>query len=343
MPSVALSSLFFAALGAGFLNVTLALVAARDPADPHQRLRRRAQRRPRRGRRRPRHGPDRSADPAQGRAAAGAAADLRRHQDLDRQRHRHRHDRPAGRRGHARRPDRRPSRSTATRADRRRDHRRRAGDRRRGRPVRRPARRHARRAQARAQQAASRRRLLSVSQEEDQTAHHEQATPHTRARSRARPRTRRRRMRRRRRQLSSSGAAATTPASSPSAAEPAAIKHNDANAKTTLTIGSKNFTEQKVLGEIYAQGLRGRRLHGQEGPQPRRREDGAEGASRAARSPPTRSTPAPRCSSFFEGRGQGPAEGRAGQAYEQVKAGLGQAGHHGLPADAVHRRPTRSR
>jgi osmoprotectant transport system substrate-binding protein len=33
------------------------------------------------------------------------------------------------------------------------------------------------------------------------------------------------------------------------------IKKNPANAKTTLTIGSKNFTEQKVLGEIYAQGL----------------------------------------------------------------------------------------
>ena len=36
-------------------------------------------------------------------------------------------------------------------------------------------------------------------------------------------------------------------------AQAAAIKHNDANAKTTLTVGSKNFTEQKVLGEIYAQ------------------------------------------------------------------------------------------
>ena len=33
------------------------------------------------------------------------------------------------------------------------------------------------------------------------------------------------------------------------------IKRNDANAKVQLTIGSKNFTEQKVLGEIYAQGL----------------------------------------------------------------------------------------
>jgi osmoprotectant transport system substrate-binding protein len=49
-----------------------------------------------------------------------------------------------------------------------------------------------------------------------------------------------------------SGSSATT-----SSAQPAAIiKHNDANAKVTLTIGSKNFTEQKVLGEVYAQALR---------------------------------------------------------------------------------------
>ena len=32
-----------------------------------------------------------------------------------------------------------------------------------------------------------------------------------------------------------------------------AIKKNDANSGKSLTIGSKNFTEQKVLGEIYAQ------------------------------------------------------------------------------------------
>ena len=35
----------------------------------------------------------------------------------------------------------------------------------------------------------------------------------------------------------------------------AQIERNEANASTTLTVGSKNFTEQKVLGEIYAQGL----------------------------------------------------------------------------------------
>jgi osmoprotectant transport system substrate-binding protein len=38
-------------------------------------------------------------------------------------------------------------------------------------------------------------------------------------------------------------------------ASQAAIQRDEANADTKLTIGSKNFTEQRVLGEIYAQGL----------------------------------------------------------------------------------------
>jgi osmoprotectant transport system substrate-binding protein len=48
----------------------------------------------------------------------------------------------------------------------------------------------------------------------------------------------------------------TSPAASTSGGQSVAITRNDANAKTTLTVGSKNFTEQKVLGEIYAQALR---------------------------------------------------------------------------------------
>jgi osmoprotectant transport system substrate-binding protein len=47
-------------------------------------------------------------------------------------------------------------------------------------------------------------------------------------------------------------AATQAPASDSGARQ---IQRNDANAEVTLTIGSKNFTEQKVLGEIYAQGL----------------------------------------------------------------------------------------
>jgi len=43
--------------------------------------------------------------------------------------------------------------------------------------------------------------------------------------------------------------------SSAGAESATSISRNADNAKVTLTIGSKNFTEQKVLGEIYAQAL----------------------------------------------------------------------------------------
>jgi osmoprotectant transport system substrate-binding protein len=43
------------------------------------------------------------------------------------------------------------------------------------------------------------------------------------------------------------------PASTP--ADTGAIAKNPANSSISLKIGSKNFTEQKILGEIYAQGL----------------------------------------------------------------------------------------
>ncbi|MBA3261844.1 MAG: hypothetical protein H0T69_05140 [Thermoleophilaceae bacterium] len=46
--------------------------------------------------------------------------------------------------------------------------------------------------------------------------------------------------------------ASTTAEETPAAG---GIQKNDKNASTKLTIGSKNFTEQKVLGEIYAQAL----------------------------------------------------------------------------------------
>jgi osmoprotectant transport system substrate-binding protein len=47
------------------------------------------------------------------------------------------------------------------------------------------------------------------------------------------------------------------PATTPSQTESSGgkIQSDEANADIQLTIGSKNFTEQKVLGEIYAQGL----------------------------------------------------------------------------------------
>jgi osmoprotectant transport system substrate-binding protein len=48
------------------------------------------------------------------------------------------------------------------------------------------------------------------------------------------------------------------PSSTPSQSDSGSggkIQRDEANADIALTIGSKNFTEQKVLGEIYAQGL----------------------------------------------------------------------------------------
>jgi osmoprotectant transport system substrate-binding protein len=58
---------------------------------------------------------------------------------------------------------------------------------------------------------------------------------------------------------SSSGGGGSTATATPAATDAGSagkITRNDANSKVTLTIGSKNFTEQKVLGEIYAQGLK---------------------------------------------------------------------------------------
>jgi osmoprotectant transport system substrate-binding protein len=51
----------------------------------------------------------------------------------------------------------------------------------------------------------------------------------------------------------SSSSSTSTPAKSTPAA--GQITKNPANAQVSLKIGSKNFTEQKVLGQIYAQGL----------------------------------------------------------------------------------------
>src|SRR5918997_67308 len=49
--------------------------------------------------------------------------------------------------------------------------------------------------------------------------------------------------------------AESTPAPREDPATAKQIRRNAANAQTTLTIASKNFTEQFILGEIYAQAL----------------------------------------------------------------------------------------
>jgi osmoprotectant transport system substrate-binding protein len=52
-----------------------------------------------------------------------------------------------------------------------------------------------------------------------------------------------------------SGGAPPTPTATPTASDSGTINHRASNASVTLRIGSKNFTEQEVLGQIYAQGL----------------------------------------------------------------------------------------
>ena len=51
------------------------------------------------------------------------------------------------------------------------------------------------------------------------------------------------------------GDSGSKPADSSQDASSSQIQKNDKNSSTKVTIGSKNFTEQKVLGEIYAQAL----------------------------------------------------------------------------------------
>jgi len=55
--------------------------------------------------------------------------------------------------------------------------------------------------------------------------------------------------------LSACGSKKKSSSTTTSAPAAAAITSNPANAKVTITVGSKNFTEQKVLGEIDAQAL----------------------------------------------------------------------------------------
>ncbi len=73
-----------------------------------------------------------------------------------------------------------------------------------------------------------------------------------------------------------------------------AIVSNPDNGKVNLTIGSKNFPEQEILGEIYAQALAGGRLQGQDRPQPRLRNRRPESGQIRGRSRAIPSTPARR-------------------------------------------------
>ena len=74
----------------------------------------------------------------------------------------------------------------------------------------------------------------------------------------------------------------------------ATITSNPANGKVNLTIGSKNFTEQIVLGEIYSQALEAAGYKVKKDLNLGFRDGGAAGAARPARSPAIPSTRARR-------------------------------------------------
>ncbi len=71
------------------------------------------------------------------------------------------------------------------------------------------------------------------------------------------------------------------------------IKENPANHDARITVGSKNFTEQLILGEIYAQALEAAGYDVRSG-STSAPSGSRSGRSRTARSMPTPSTPRPR-------------------------------------------------
>ena len=229
---------------------------------------------------------------------------------------------------HARRPARGLRGLRARGPDRRLDHRRRAGDRRRGRP-RRPSSARSRRPASSSSAARRAARVpASVSPRGGSRPPHEKRTRPTRHCCSPLRRRRRRLRRRRGRRL---GARRPT-ADGRRGQRP--DRSNPDNAKISLKIGSKNFTEQKVLGEIYAQGLAAAGYTRQDRPQPRRRADRAGGAQgrRDRRLPGVHRHRA--AVVLRQGRRR-PAQGRAGGlrgGQDRVRGGRPDR----VPADAVH-------
>ncbi len=105
VPSLALIAFFVAYLGVGFANVTLALVLLAVPPILTNTYVGRPAGGPGHRRRGARHGDDRRADRPAGRAAACAAAHLRRDSDVRRERGRNRNARAAGGLSFTGRPD----------------------------------------------------------------------------------------------------------------------------------------------------------------------------------------------------------------------------------------------
>ena len=148
-------------------------------------------------------------------------------------------------------------------------------------------------------------------------------------RARARPR----RLRRRRRQLEQRQRRRRRPRRRPTTRRRS--RRTPTTPRRTLTIGSKNFTEQQVLGEIYAQALAAAGYKVKKRAQPRRRADRAQGAEgrRHRRLPGVHRHGA---AVVLQGHRTTDLPKDPRQAYDQAKAKLRQAGHHRVPAHAVH-------
>ena len=108
------------------------------------------------------------------------------------------------------------------------------------------------------------------------------------------------------------------------------IRPNAANGSDDAHVGSKNFTEQKVLGEIYAQALAAAGYKVRKRAQPRRREDRAEGAEGR----PDRRLPGVHrhgAAVVLRRQGRRRCPRTRTQAYDQVKAGFAKQGIAALP------------
>ena len=108
-----------------------------------------------------------------------------------------------------------------------------------------------------------------------------------------------------------------------------------ATRKTTLTIGSKNFTEQQVLGEIYAAGPAGRRLQGQDRRSTSATEDIALAALKAGAIDAYPEYTGTALLVVLRQEGRRAAQGPAGRPTRRPSA-LRRRGPGRAPADAVH-------
>ena len=252
VPALGLVVFFIAFLGVGFVNVCVALVLLAIPpiitnayvgirgVDPETVDAARGQR------------PDRAPGRAAGRAAARPADDHGRHPHLARVGDRHRHDRAAGQRRHARAADHQPERLRHAPASSR------PASSSRSSPSPPTARSPPSSARSRPRglklatepAAVGRPPRLPVPQEEHPD-NVRRTHPLLILLAVLCPRPRVRRLRRRR-----GAAVLAAPSSSSSARRPARrSRRSTAPRATTITVGSKNFTEQFVLGEIYSQAL----------------------------------------------------------------------------------------